>query len=97
MGFSCYLWNVERSLRLCRSIRQRIEGTRIVPGGHEVSPYNGLLAHASFEAAVHGEGEETFSALPAAWFSTPGRGGECPCQPHRPGLGKRSIRATGSS
>ena len=67
VGFSCYLWNIERSLRLCRKVRERLPRTRIVLGGPEVSPDNPLVGQAPFDAAVWGEGEETFLNLLASW------------------------------
>lgn len=64
VGFSCYLWNVERTLHLCGLIRQRMEKATIVFGGPEVTPDNGfLLAHGAFHFGVVGEGEETFHEL----------------------------------
>ena len=38
VGFSCYLWNVQRTLHLCSKIRQRLEDCIIVLGGPEVTP-----------------------------------------------------------
>jgi radical SAM superfamily enzyme YgiQ (UPF0313 family) len=64
VGFSCYLWNVERTLHLCGQIRQRLERCTIMLGGPEVTPDNAfLLGHGSFHCGVCGEGEETFFDL----------------------------------
>ena len=67
VGFSCYLWNIERTLHLCGEIRERLGSVRIVLGGPEISSDNGLLFSESFDAAIRGEGEETFADLLAVW------------------------------
>ena len=64
VGFSCYLWNVQRTLHLCSVIRQRLEDCIIVLGGPEVTPDNDfLLSYDCFHFGVAGEGEETFVDL----------------------------------
>jgi len=64
VGFSCYLWNVQRTLHLCSMIRQRLEDCLIVLGGPEVTTDNDFLAsHDCFHFGVVGEGEETFVEL----------------------------------
>jgi len=64
VGFSCYLWNIQRTLFLCSSIRQRLQGCLIVLGGPEVTPDNAfLLAHELFDVGVVGEGEDAFAEL----------------------------------
>jgi hypothetical protein len=64
VGFSCYLWNVQRTLHLCSLIRQRLEDCLIVLGGPEVTTDNDFLAsHDCFHFGVVGEGEETFVEL----------------------------------
>lgn len=64
VGFSCYVWNIERTLSLCRMVRQRLERCLIVLGGPEITPDNGfLLGHEDFHVGVVGEGEEAFLDL----------------------------------
>ena len=64
VGFSCYVWNIERTLSLCRMVRQRLERCLIVLGGPEITPDNGfLLGHEDFHVGVVGEGEEAFLEL----------------------------------
>ena len=64
VGFSCYLWNVQRTLHLCSKIRQSLEDCIIVLGGPEVTADNDfLLSCESFHFGVVGEGEETFVDL----------------------------------
>lgn len=69
VGFSCYLWNIERTLHLCREIKERFGCVRIILGGPEISPDNRLLLSGSFDVAIRGEGEEAFADLLAAWSS----------------------------
>ncbi len=64
VGFSCYLWNVQRTLHLCSKIRQSLQDCIIVLGGPEVTRDNDfLLSHEGFHFGVVGEGEETFADL----------------------------------
>jgi tRNA A37 methylthiotransferase MiaB len=64
VGFSLYLWNVERSLHLAREVKKRSPRTRVVIGGPEVSADNPfVLEQAGFDYAVTGEAEDTFGAL----------------------------------
>jgi radical SAM superfamily enzyme YgiQ (UPF0313 family) len=64
VGFSCYLWNVQRTLHLCSVIRQSLEDCIIVLGGPEVTEDNEfLLNYDCFHFGVVGEGEETFVDL----------------------------------
>jgi len=67
VGFSCYLWNVERTLYLCSLIRQRMPGSTVVLGGPEVTGDNEfLLGQDSFHVGVVGEGEQAFHELVCA-------------------------------
>ena len=64
VGFSLYMWNVERSLHIAREVRQRSPETMLVIGGPEVHPDNTFLfRHTSFDVAVAGEGEEVFAQI----------------------------------
>ncbi len=64
LGFSLYLWNVERSLHLAREVKRRSPRTTVLVGGPEVSADNPfLLGQEGFDIAVTGEAEETFAAV----------------------------------
>jgi len=66
IGFSCYVWNIDRSLYLGREIRKRL-GSSIVLGGPEITADNEFLRnHPEFDFGVVGEGEETFRELARA-------------------------------
>ncbi len=64
LGFSLYLWNVERSLHLAREVKRRSPRTRVIVGGPEVSADNPfVLAQTGFDLAVTGEAEDSFGPL----------------------------------
>lgn len=64
VGFSCYLWNVERSLALSSRLSCVLDNTLFVFGGPEVSPDNDLLAaQETIGIGVRGEGELTFAEI----------------------------------
>jgi radical SAM superfamily enzyme YgiQ (UPF0313 family) len=65
IGFSCYIWNIEKTLRLCRTLKKVMPRVTIVLGGPEASPRaRELLAkEAAVDVVVRGEGEVTFSEL----------------------------------
>ncbi|WP_448383144.1 B12-binding domain-containing radical SAM protein [Desulfosoma sp.] len=67
VGFSCYVWNVERSLDIARRVKAERPQVRILVGGPEVTPENDFLRSAGgFDWGVVGEGEETFVAILSA-------------------------------
>lgn len=67
VGFTCYLWNVERSLWVAGRIKQLRPQTEIVLGGPEITADNAwALADPAVDYAVIGEGEQTFAELLAA-------------------------------
>jgi radical SAM superfamily enzyme YgiQ (UPF0313 family) len=64
VGFSCAVWNVERTLLLARALKRRRPRTFCVLGGPEIAPDNDFVrAQGGFDAAVLGEGEATFAQL----------------------------------
>jgi len=67
VGFSCYVWNVERSLDIARRVKAERPEVRILVGGPEVTPENDFLKRTGgFDWGVVGEGEETFAAILSA-------------------------------
>lgn len=75
VGFSCYVWNIETVAAVCRALRARAPGTRIVLGGPEVSARaQDALQDIPADAVVRGEGEETFAEVLKA--AAAGRGWE---------------------
>jgi hypothetical protein len=79
-GFTCYLWNLERSLWLARRLRERIPAARVVFGGPEIVAGRPLLEREAVDAFVQGEGEPVFPALLEAVVALGGDLG----QPGRP-------------
>jgi radical SAM superfamily enzyme YgiQ (UPF0313 family) len=64
VGFTCYLWNIERTLWLAQAIKRALPGVRIVLGGPEITADNAwVLQTTAFDFAVIGEGEQTFTQL----------------------------------
>jgi radical SAM superfamily enzyme YgiQ (UPF0313 family) len=64
VGFTCYLWNIERTLWIARRLKQLRPGVRIVLGGPEITADNAwLLDTPDYDFAVVGEGEQTFANL----------------------------------
>jgi hypothetical protein len=62
-GFSCYLWNLERSLAMARRLKEALPGTRILFGGPEIVEGQPVLRSPVVDAFVLGEGETVFPAL----------------------------------
>src|SRR5581483_1947017 len=64
VGFTCYVWNIERTLWIARELKRLRPGIRIVLGGPEITPDNvWVLETADYDFAVIGEGEQTFAEL----------------------------------
>jgi radical SAM superfamily enzyme YgiQ (UPF0313 family) len=67
VGFTCYLWNIERTLWIAQRIKQRRPEIRILIGGPEVTLDNAwVLADPAIDYAIIGEGEQTFADLLSA-------------------------------
>src|SRR4051812_4695048 len=55
VGFTCYLWNIERTLWLAREVKRLSPRTRVVLGGPEVTADNAwLLESDAYDFAVIG-------------------------------------------
>jgi len=64
VGFSLYLWNVERSLHVARAVKALSPRTRVLVGGPEVSADNPfVLGQRGYDIAVTGEAEDTFARV----------------------------------
>ena len=64
-GFSCYIWNVEQTLKLAADLKQVRPDAVIVLGGPEVSfgAFELMTGQPAIDCVVRGEGEETFREL----------------------------------
>ncbi|SNX55265.1 B12-binding domain-containing radical SAM protein [Thermoanaerobacterium sp. RBIITD] len=72
VGFSCYIWNIEKVLKLCEYIKKVKKEIIIVLGGPEASyDAENLLKISQIDFIVLGEGEITFKEL-LARFCTGG-------------------------
>jgi radical SAM superfamily enzyme YgiQ (UPF0313 family) len=64
VGFTCYLWNIERTLWVAGELKRRRPNIRVVLGGPEVTGDNSwVLDEPDYDFAVVGEGEQTFAQL----------------------------------
>jgi radical SAM superfamily enzyme YgiQ (UPF0313 family) len=64
VGFTCYVWNIDRTLALAAALKRERPEIRIVVGGPEITPDNAwVLDHPAYDFAVIGEGEQTFAQL----------------------------------
>ncbi len=77
VGFSCYIWNYEETLKLCRLLKLIYPELLIVLGGPEVSfdPQEVLEKYPYIDVVVMGEGEETFHELVSRFGSDSDFGG----------------------
>ncbi|MDD3864258.1 MAG: DUF4080 domain-containing protein [Eubacteriales bacterium] len=70
--FSCYIWNIERTLYLAQTLKQAKPNVKILLGGPEVS-YEGeefLFQNPYVDYVIQGEGEGAFSAFLKQYFAT---------------------------
>ena len=64
VGFTCYLWNIERTLWVAHELKRRRPEVRVVLGGPEITADNAwVLESADYDFAVIGEGEQTFAQV----------------------------------
>jgi radical SAM superfamily enzyme YgiQ (UPF0313 family) len=64
VGFTCYLWNIDRTLWIAQVLKARRPELLILLGGPEITADNDwVLAHPAVDYAAIGEGEQTFCDL----------------------------------
>ena len=64
-AFSCYIWNLENTLKICEILKIIMPNIKIILGGPEVS-FDGkelMEKHKYIDYIIYGEGEETFKEL----------------------------------
>lgn len=72
VGFSCYLWNIDRTLWIAAELKRQCPEMIIVVGGPEITADNAwVLESGAIDYAVIGEGEQTFTELLDMWSSQP--------------------------
>jgi len=72
VGFTCYLWNVERTLWIAGQIKRARPQVYVLLGGPEITSDNAwVLESAAVDFAALGEGEQTFADLLAALDAGP--------------------------
>lgn len=61
VGFSCYVWNTERTLYIINEIKARMPHVIILCGGSEASlQYKKIMRNKNIDIVIIGEGEYTF-------------------------------------
>ncbi|WP_227936774.1 B12-binding domain-containing radical SAM protein [Alkalihalobacillus deserti] len=65
IGFSCYIWNIEETIKVINMLKKVMPNTKIIIGGPEVSYdiKDWLTTLENVDFIVVGEGEETFKQL----------------------------------
>lgn len=65
IGFSCYIWNIEETIKVIKMIKKIDSSIHIVVGGPEVTydVYDWMGTVPEFDFLIIGEGEETFKQL----------------------------------
>lgn len=72
VGFTCYLWNIERTLWIAQRLKEARPDIRLMLGGPEITPDNAwVLDQPAVDFAAIGEGEQTFAELLAALLRGP--------------------------
>jgi radical SAM superfamily enzyme YgiQ (UPF0313 family) len=68
VGFTCYLWNIDRTLWVANQVKQRRAQTQVLLGGPEITRDNEwVLDSPCVDYAVIGEGEQTFAQFLAMY------------------------------
>lgn len=65
VGFSCYIWNIEETIRVIRMLKKISPNTKIILGGPEVSydVHDWLRRLSDVDYIIMGEGEYSFKQL----------------------------------
>ncbi|MDF2636094.1 MAG: hypothetical protein K0R78_2968 [Pelosinus sp.] len=71
VGLSCYIWNIDMTLKLAGLLKKVLPEVVIVLGGPEVSydPFDVMKTNSFIDYVVQGEGEDTLKALLTALAS----------------------------
>lgn len=72
IGFTCYMWNIERNLYIARQLKEKNQDIAIIMGGPEITAGHRALSDDAVDCLVIGEGEKVFNQL---WneFNTHGK------------------------
>jgi anaerobic magnesium-protoporphyrin IX monomethyl ester cyclase len=73
IAFSCYIWNIEQTLKIVSDIKKITPETRIILGGPEASfgTFDLMHANPAVDFVIKGEGEEVFRHLLVALLQEP--------------------------
>lgn len=71
VGFTCYLWNIDRTLWIAERLKARRPELLVIVGGPEITADNSwTVNHPAVDFAAIGEGEQTFAELLEALSDT---------------------------
>ncbi|MCU0287480.1 MAG: cobalamin-dependent protein [Acidobacteria bacterium] len=65
VGFSCYMWNIERNIYLAHELKKQDPGIIIIFGGPEIDDKHWALNNKDIDTFITGEGEQIFSEINA--------------------------------
>jgi len=72
VGFTCYVWNIDRTLWIAEQLQAARPDLKVVVGGPEITADNDwVLKRPAIDFAVIGEGEQTFAELLTALRTAP--------------------------
>ena len=73
VGFTSYLWNIDRNLWIAGKLKEQRPDLRVLLGGPEITADNAwVLDHPAVDFAAIGEGEQTFVELLQELADSPG-------------------------
>ncbi|MEE8573982.1 MAG: B12-binding domain-containing radical SAM protein [Thermodesulfobacteriota bacterium] len=58
--FSCYIWNIDHTLEVIRTLKLNSPSTRVVVGGPEICNFKHMEGNDNIDIGIIGEGEEAF-------------------------------------
>jgi radical SAM superfamily enzyme YgiQ (UPF0313 family) len=98
VGFTCYLWNVERTLWIVERLKQKRPDLIVLLGGPEITADNArIVQNPAVDYAISGEGEPAFAELLAALAKDDGHSClSCPPKTDRNGRSSGSDADVGS-
>lgn len=96
VAFSCYIWNVEQTMRLAENLKKAKPSIKILMGGPEVSfdSVSVLMEHDFVDYIISGEGEYAFHECMKAFLAA--EANEVDLSEVLPNIGSLTYRLNGS-
>lgn len=72
VSFSCYIWNIEKTLEVCKAVKERTDAVTVLGGPEVAYRAEAVLQKYNFvDYVLSGEGEESYPALlDAVYFNS---------------------------